>query len=195
MMFPNSAKTLIWLSLQDCEHSYLFKKCCTMLPLSFPLSYHFRWPWLNVLTMTFSRSQRHWKGQNESYNFLVSFDLIDSLRHICLFCPFPSNMLCQADTLRNQDVSLVVCMYLVFFACRGGVIAGNSGLCRCGPAFNMWRQLFERNYFPLFVDSHEDTNTWLVCFFRKRTSGEKYQFCFQREGIVFSLCLCLSGCP
>ena len=139
----------------------------------------------------FSRSQQHWKGQNESYNFLVSFDPIDSLRHICLFSPFPSNILCQADTLRNQDVSLVVCMYLVFFACRGGVIAGNSGLGRCGPAFNMWRQLFERNYFPLFVDSHEDTNTWLVCFFRKRTSGEKYQFCFQREGIVFSLCLCL----
>ena len=34
----------------------------------------------------------------------------------------------------------------------GGVIVGNSGLCCCGPALNVWRQLFERNYFTLFVD-------------------------------------------
>ena len=32
---------------------------------------------------------------------------------------------------------------------------GDSGHCCCGPAFNVWRQLFERNYFPLFVDSTE----------------------------------------
>ena len=37
----------------------------------------------------------------------------------------------------------------------GGVIVDDSGLCCCGPAFNVWRQLFERDYFPLFVDSIE----------------------------------------
>ena len=36
----------------------------------------------------------------------------------------------------------------------GGVIVSDSGLCYCGPAFSVWRQLFERNnYFPLYVDS------------------------------------------
>ena len=34
----------------------------------------------------------------------------------------------------------------------GGVIVGDSGLSCCGPAFNVRRQLFERSYFPLFVD-------------------------------------------
>ena len=46
---------------------------------------------------------------------------------------------------------------LLFFikfttARTSGVIVGDSGLCCCGPAYNVWRQFFKRNYFPLFVD-------------------------------------------
>ena len=43
----------------------------------------------------------------------------------------------------------VPCIYRM----PGGVIVGDSGLCCCGSAFNVWRQLFERNYFPFFVDA------------------------------------------
>ena len=46
------------------------------------------------------------------------------------------------------DGVYVPCIYRT----PGGVIVGDSGLWCCGPAFNVWRQLFERNYFPLFVD-------------------------------------------
>ena len=42
----------------------------------------------------------------------------------------------------------VPCIYRM----PGGVIVGDSGLRCCGPAFNVWGQWFERNYFPLFVN-------------------------------------------
>ena len=42
----------------------------------------------------------------------------------------------------------------------GGVIIGDSGLCCCGPEFNVGRQLFERNYFPLFVDPFQVLHPW-----------------------------------
>ena len=41
----------------------------------------------------------------------------------------------------------------VYVPCIYGVIVGDSGLYCCGPAFSVWRQLFECNHFPLFVDS------------------------------------------
>ena len=47
----------------------------------------------------------------------------------------------------------------------GGVIVGVSGLCCCGLAFTVWRQLFESNYFPLFVDSTWKVVNDFVCLF------------------------------
>ena len=56
-----------------------------------------------------------------------------------------------------EDVSLVEFMYLVglFIACQVEIIVGDSGLCCCGAYVqrHVWRQLFERKYFPVFVDS------------------------------------------
>ena len=55
-----------------------------------------------------------------------------------------------------EDVSLVEFMYPVGFfliACQVELACiGDSRLCCCGPAFNVSRQLFERNDFPLFVE-------------------------------------------
>ena len=50
-------------------------------------------------------------------------------------------------------------LYLSHRGMQGGVIVGDSGLCCCGPAFNVSRQLFERNYFPLFVDLRRSSVT------------------------------------
>ena len=53
-------------------------------------------------------------------------------------------------------------MYVVFIACQVELPVGDSGLCCCGPAFNVMCDvnLFERNYFPLFVDSSIQVRLW-----------------------------------
>ena len=49
----------------------------------------------------------------------------------------------------NCAQTIVPCIYRM----PDGVVVSDSGLCCCGPAFNVWHQLFEGNDFPLLADS------------------------------------------
>ena len=40
------------------------------------------------------------------------------------------------------------------------VIVGDSGLCCCGPAFNVWRQLFETQFPPIVCWLYEGADTY-----------------------------------
>ena len=68
------------------------------------------------------------------------------------------------------DVPLVEsCSYRM----PGGVIVGDSGLCCCGLAFNVWHQLFERNYYPLFAEAkHSLVKSCFCVFFFTATAEE-----------------------
>ena len=77
-------------------------------------------------------------------------------------CFLTINCKAASDCWWNQFFFFSACFLGVYVPCiyrrPGGVIIVDSGLRCCGPAFNVWRQLFERNYFPLFVDSSK--NEW-----------------------------------
>ena len=86
----------------------------------------------------------------------------------CIVCGFELYQYLKNDQNRPQDPFADVSFGGLYVPCiinrmLGGIIVGDSGLCCCVPV-HVWRQLFERNYFP-FVDIPRP----IVCWFFKTT--------------------------
>ena len=65
---------------------------------------------------------------------------------------------CLIDSADNRGCLLGGVYIPCIHRMPGGVVVGDSGLSVVACMFNVRRQLLERNYFPLFVDSAQDNH-------------------------------------
>ena len=99
--------------------------------------------WLKCYWIELNRTELTWTGA-----VLLLLVLMDGLAYALPFSAFIVYIIYYWGYLGCLLCGVYVpCIYRM----PGGVMVGDSGLCCCGPAFNVWCQLFKRNYFPLFA--------------------------------------------